>query len=180
MLTNILYLFQTIVLTLTLVLYVCIYSIRCLQYKYNMYTVHISTGYLYKYYAIRYPLRHLDTTLERNALIKNVYRKLKDYSRIRYGLEFQVNTSPSYPTLPYPTLPYLTLPYLTLPYLTLPYITLPYLTLPYPTLPYPTLPIIIPSITRRIVRSINYLRIRCIHHGVYLCMFTSMYDVSLI
>jgi len=32
----------------------------------------------------------LDTTLERNALMENVYPKLKEYLRENYGLEFQV------------------------------------------------------------------------------------------
>ena len=31
-----------------------------------------------------------DTTLERNALMENVYPKLKEFLRERYGLEFQV------------------------------------------------------------------------------------------
>ena len=38
-------------------------------------------------------LTFADTTLERNALMRNVYPRLKDFCREKHGLEFQVSSN---------------------------------------------------------------------------------------
>jgi len=49
------------------------------------------TAFIIRFHIITHELTHItDTQLERNALMADVYPKIKDYCREKHGLEFQV------------------------------------------------------------------------------------------